>query len=139
MGVVVVVAAGNENEPACKTNYGYHPDCFTVGSTRALFDMPSGFSNYGPCVDVSLLLLPRCVAADRGSDCLTPLCRLSSSQVWAPGSGIYSAIPSSDNNFYGTMQGTSMAAPAVAGLVAHVMSRKDDWAPTRESAEAIKR
>lgn len=64
---------------------------------------------------------------------------LSSSQVWAPGSDIYSTYPGLANNYYSTLSGTSMASPAVAGLVAHVMSQKQDWSATRESSEAIKR
>ena len=60
-GVVMAVAAGNDNDDAC----GYSPaaaeDAITVGSTNN-GDARSSFSNYGSCVD-----------------------------VWAPGRGITSA------------------------------------------------
>merc|ERR1711972_1272145 len=66
-GVVVVVAAGNENDDACGYSPAYVPNAITVGSTGS-YDRRSGFSNYGSCV-----------------------------QIYAPGSAIISASHLSDS------------------------------------------
>jgi len=60
-GITVVVAAGNDNDNACKYTPGYIPSAINVGST-VRNDARSHFSNYGQCLD-----------------------------IWAPGSGIISA------------------------------------------------
>jgi len=66
-GIVVVVAAGNENDDACRYSPAYVPSAITVGSTDQ-YDRRSGFSNYGACV-----------------------------QIYAPGSAIKSASHMSDS------------------------------------------
>jgi serine protease len=50
-GVVMVVAAGNDNSDACGYSPAGEASAITVGST-AIDDTNSGFSNYGNCVDV---------------------------------------------------------------------------------------
>jgi len=50
-GVVVVVAAGNENQDACGFSPAYVASAITVGSTD-YYDRRSGFSNYGSCVQI---------------------------------------------------------------------------------------
>lgn len=50
-GVVYVVAAGNENQPACNSSPARVPEAITVGSTTKA-DARSSFSNYGTCVDL---------------------------------------------------------------------------------------
>jgi len=50
-GVVMVVAAGNDNADACTKSPASEPSAITVGSTTSS-DMHSSFSNYGACVDV---------------------------------------------------------------------------------------
>jgi subtilisin family serine protease len=50
-GVVVVLAAGNENTDACTKSPPFVPMTLTVGSTTSS-DSRSGFSNYGNCVDL---------------------------------------------------------------------------------------
>jgi len=49
--VVVVVAAGNENQNACEFSPAFVPQAITVGSTDKQ-DKRSPFSNYGNCVDI---------------------------------------------------------------------------------------
>jgi subtilisin family serine protease len=49
-GVVVVVAAGNENVNACNGSPASAPDAITVGATDQS-DTRASFSNYGSCVD----------------------------------------------------------------------------------------
>ena len=50
-GMIVVVAAGNENTDACTKSPANAPLAITVGSTTRT-DRRSGFSNYGDCVDI---------------------------------------------------------------------------------------
>ncbi|KAJ9049035.1 proteinase B [Entomophthora muscae] len=50
-GVVVVVAAGNEDQDACYTSPASEPSAITVGATD-MEDSRAYFSNYGKCVDV---------------------------------------------------------------------------------------
>jgi len=50
-GIVVVVAAGNDNDNACDYNPAYVPSAITVGSTH-WEDGRSSFSNYGSCVQI---------------------------------------------------------------------------------------
>jgi subtilisin family serine protease len=50
-GLVVVVAAGNDNDDACQYNPAYVPSAITVGATTYR-GQRSGFSNYGSCVNI---------------------------------------------------------------------------------------
>ena len=79
-GITMVVAAGNESTDACSKSPASAASAITVGSTQSN-DSPSGFSNYGQCVD-----------------------------LWEPGSSITSAW-STSNTAINTISGTSMASP----------------------------
>jgi len=50
-GMSVVVAAGNENDNACRYTFAFIQSGITVGSTTAS-DARSGFSNFGNCNDI---------------------------------------------------------------------------------------
>ncbi len=50
-GIVVVVAAGNESQDACKVSPAREPTMITVGATTST-DGRSFFSNWGTCLDV---------------------------------------------------------------------------------------
>ena len=50
-GVVMVVAAGNENTDACSKSPASAASAITVGATDNQ-DKPASFTNYGNCVDV---------------------------------------------------------------------------------------
>ncbi len=86
---------------------------YTVGSTTNTNAM-SGFSSRGP------------VTID-GSNRLKP-------DISAPGSGIRSSLPGTG---YGSLSGTSMAGPHVAGLVGLLLSSRPDMAGDVDAIEAI--
>ena len=51
MGVLSVVAAGNEDQDACNTSPASSSDALTVGATD-IDDSRAYFSNWGTCVDI---------------------------------------------------------------------------------------
>jgi subtilisin family serine protease len=84
-GVVVVVAAGNDNADACGTSPARESDAITVGSTTSA-DERSSFSNFGACLD-----------------------------IFAPGSEITSTWPDGGTSVkYGTSMASPHVAGAVA-------------------------
>jgi subtilisin family serine protease len=103
-GVIVVVAAGNNDMNACSFSPASAPSAISVAATGT--DSASGqkdtrayFSNYGPCVD-----------------------------VLAPGLLITSAWITS-NTAVNTISGTSMASPHVCGVVAMYLATHQDRDP----------
>lgn len=86
-GVTHVVAAGSSGSNACAVSPARVPAAITVAATTDA-DVRSPFSNFGSCVD-----------------------------LFAPGSGITSAWPTSDTAIQ-TSSGSSMAAAHAAGVAA---------------------
>ncbi|MFM0011446.1 S8 family serine peptidase [Paraburkholderia sediminicola] len=107
-GVIVVVAAGNNNADAMNNQPGNCRGVIAVGNTQPDGSRASD-SNYGPIVDVA-----------------------------APGTNIYSTYNAGTSSLgaesYAYMSGTSMATPMVSGVVALVKS----VAPTPLSAAEMR-
>lgn len=117
-GIVTVHSAGNYGSSTCGTirdPAAIYDSSFTVGSTNGS-DIISGFSSIGP------------VTVD-GSNRFKP-------DIVAPGEAIRSTIPGSG---YGISQGTSMAGPHVAGLVALLISYQPSLAGDVDAIETIVR
>lgn len=102
-GSVVVAAAGNESQPAADVLPANCKNVITVGATSRAGDSAS-YSNYGPPVDVSA----------PGGDGNTGEQNILST--------LNSGALSPARESYAYMQGTSMAAPHVAGVAALMLS-----------------
>jgi uncharacterized repeat protein (TIGR01451 family) len=119
-GILTAHAAGN-NGPGCptiNTPAAIYDESFTVGSTDQN-DNISSFSSRGPAVfdgEIYLNYKP---------------------DISAPGEDIYSSIPTRYGILYTTREGTSMAAPHVAGLAALLISAQPALAGRVDMLEAL--
>lgn len=102
-GSVVIAAAGNEFQPAANVMPANCRNVVTVGATSRAGDSAS-YSNYGPEVDVS-------APGGDGSTGSENILSTFNTGMTTPGTATYAY-----------MQGTSMAAPHVAGVAALMLS-----------------
>lgn len=115
-GIFVVVSAGNDGLAGCETvssPLATYDEVFSVGAMDE-FGRVTDFSSRGP------------VMVD-GSGRVKP-------DILAPGAGILSAYP---NNSYAYADGTSMAGPHIAGVVALIWSANRDLIGDIEQTEQI--
>ena len=130
-GIFYAVSAGNDGgrvvagQPVVVCNSIYHPlarypEAFTVGSTQWTNDGISSFSSRGPVV-----------LGNPPNELL-----LTKPNITAPGTAIRSALAGSDSS-YGSLNGTSMAGPHVAGLVALIISANPALAGNVDAIEDI--
>jgi len=110
-GAVVIVAAGNSNEDASKHTPANCANVVTVAATGRTGGRAS-YSNYGAKIDV----------AAPGGD-----------QSTGSANGVLSTLndgySTAGNDSYGYYQGTSMAAPHVAGVAALMVARNPSLTP----------
>ncbi len=119
-GVVVVAAAGNNNG-AVSYPAAYDDYVIAVAATR--FDNSrSGYSNYGPQVDI----------AAPGGDIKVD----QNGDGYADGV-LQQTLKSGGGYSYQFWEGTSMASPHVAGLAALLLSRRPDASPAQIEAAMV--
>lgn len=106
-GVVVVVAAGNNNQDAFDFIPANLPNVITVAATDSV-DQIATFSNWGTTIELA-------APGGKGYD-----------MAGQTEDGILSTLP---NNTYGKFIGTSMAAPHVAGLATLILSINPNLTP----------
>jgi hypothetical protein len=113
-GIMMVVSAGNDG-PACETLVeppARYDDVFSVGATNGRGTI-TGFSSRGPVPGETTMVKP---------------------DIAAPGAAIRSSVPGGG---YGLADGTSMAGPHVAGLVALLWSANPALIGQIEATEEI--
>ncbi len=101
LGVTFAVAAGNDNVNACTGSPNKVAQAITVGASTLTDSRDTSYSNFGPCLD-----------------------------LFAPGTGITSAWIGG-NSATNTIDGTSMAAPHVAGAAALVLGAHPTYTPAQ--------
>jgi serine protease AprX len=126
-GIFYAVSAGNDGGEAgvwvCSSIYhplARYPEAFTVGATTWDTDSIAEFSSRGPVL-----------LGDPPGQVL-----LTKPNVTAPGVTIRSALRANDDA-YGNLNGTSMAGPHVAGLVALIISANPALAGNVDRIEDI--
>ena len=116
-GSVVIVAAGNQNVPAAQATPANCNGVVTVAANNRSGGRAS-YSNYGPAIDVAA---PGGDGATSSSDSILSTVNLSA----------LDPFPSPGGASYDMKDGTSMAAPFVAGIAAMMLSENPALTPTQ--------
>merc|ERR1712048_660703 len=112
-GITVVVAAGNDNDNACRYSPAFVKDAITVGATSS-GDARASYSNFGSCV-----------------------------QIYAPGTNIKSlwhAVPMfsfGSSSPTKVISGTSMACPHVSGAAALLLGEDASLTPAKVTEKLV--
>lgn len=117
LGITVVTAAGNDSGYASLSYPGNCVPTINVGATGKT-GKPAFYSNYGDAVDI---------AAPGGDYCYQTGAQLADGQIF---STLNTGTTAPGSATYGYELGTSMAAPAVAGVVALMYSAVLRKSPT---------
>jgi subtilisin family serine protease len=129
-GVVYALAAGNFNKDVAAYSPTGHPDAITVSALADYDGAPEGLSSQNCEANI-----------DRGKDDTLAMYSNWGAEVdvAAPGTCIYSTLPTTGSLFgsnYGTLTGTSMASPYVAGAAAILASKENPG--SKADVEAIR-
>jgi len=128
-GITVIAAAGNRNDDACRYWPARVPSAITVGATAA-DDTRSWFSNHGSCVDV---FAP---GSDIDSSCAIIKVNADGTRP-SPVGGLFVYREDCTTGATIRIDGTSMAAPLVAGLAARHLERVPDATPAEVRAAIL--
>ena len=142
VGIVVVVAAGNEGRNDSANTHGYgtiaapgnDPYVITVGAMKTMGtpartdDFIASYSAKGP-TPIDHIVKP---------DLVAPGNRVVS--ILSPNSTLYTMFPASEvlNGAYFTLSGTSMAAPMVSGAAALMLEMQPGLTPDQVKARMMK-
>lgn len=130
-GAIAVVAAGNSHDNASLYSPASCSGVITVGATETR-NYRSYYSNYGPRIDV---MAP---GGDTSVGTINKVCGPNGDQFCPD--GVLSTIKNDTSGefVYDFYQGTSMASPHIAGLVALMKSKKPSLTPA-EALDVLKR
>jgi len=107
--VSIIVASAGNSASYWKTNYPSDYDGVISVASSDYYNKRSSFSNFGDYSDKRV-------------------------DITAPGSSVYSTLP---GNQYDYLQGTSMAAPVVSGVLGLIKSQHPEWSNERIQAQLL--
>ena len=129
-GSVVVIAAGNSNNNSANFSPGNCNNVINVAATDREGDR-AWYSNYGSAITLSAPGGETCSPTARFLPLATTPTSAHCAQQSHPSKGVLSTVASNGYAFY---QGTSMAAPHVAGVVALVRAANPSLTPAQVKA-----